>query len=55
MILKQEIVKLVRLSVIKSIRNISFSSPRINIRTRDLISIKRISNITEDISQLFIS
>ena len=40
MTLDQEIVKLVKLSTVKIIRNMGFSSPRIKCRTRGLISIK---------------
>jgi len=55
MTLDQDIVKLVKLSTVKIIRNMGFSSPRIKCRTRGLISIKWINNMTEDVSQLFIN
>jgi len=42
-------------STTKNIENIYFSSSKIRYRTGDLISIKYISNTTEDISQFFIS
>ena len=54
-ILKQNIIKLVKLGVIKSIRDMSFSSTWINIRTRSLISCKSICELTKYISQLLIS
>ena len=50
MILKQEIIELVRLSAAKYVRDVSFSSPWIRIRTRSLISYKYIYNATEYVS-----
>jgi len=55
MILKQEIIELIKLSTTEDIRNVGFSSPWISIRTRNLISIKSIGKSTKYISQLFIS
>jgi len=55
MILKQEIIKLVRLSTAESVGNMGFSFPWISIRTRSLISIKSISKSTKYFGQLFIS
>ena len=55
MTLEQEIIELVRLSATKSVGDVSFSSSWTSVRTRNLISIKQISDMTEDISQLFIS
>ena len=55
MTLEQEIIEFVRLSATKSVGDVSFSSSWISVRTRDLINIKQISDMTEDISQLFIS
>ena len=55
MTLEQEIIELVRFSATKSVGDVSFSSSWISVRTRDLISIKQISDMTEDIGQLFIS
>ena len=54
-ILKQEIIELVRLSATKSIREIGFSSSWISIRSGSLIGIKCVSKSTKYVSQLFIS
>ena len=54
-ILKQEIIKLVRLSTTKDVEDISFSSPWISIRTGSLINIKSIGKSAKYVSQLFIS
>jgi len=53
--LKQEIIKLVRLSATKDVRNIGFSFSWVSIRTGGLISIKNIGKLTKYISQLFIN
>ena len=55
MILEQEIIELVRLSVTESIGDVSFSSSCISIRTEGLIRVKSISELTKYIGQLFIS
>ena len=55
MILEQEIIELVRLSITEDVRNIGFSSPCISIRSWSLISIKSVSKLTKYLSQLFIS
>ena len=49
-ILKYEIIKLVKLSATKDVRNVSFGFFRIIYRTRNLISIKTISNTNKNIS-----
>ena len=54
-ILKWEIIKLIRLSAAEDIRDMSFCSPWVSIRTESLISIKSISKLTKYIGQLFIS
>ena len=46
-ILKQEIIKLFRLSTTESVRDEGFSFPWISIRTRSLISSKCICNLIE--------
>jgi len=53
--LEQEIIELVRLSATESIGDAGFSSPCISIRTRGLIRVKSISELTEYVGQLFIS
>jgi len=55
MTLEQKIIKLVKLSAAKGIRNTDFSSPCISIGTRSLIRIKCVSKLAKYISQLFIS
>ena len=55
MALKQEIIKLVRLSVTESVGNAGFSFPCISIGTGSLIRIKYVSESAEYFSQLFIS
>ena len=55
MILEQEIIELIRLSVAEDVRNVGFSSPLISIRSGSLISIKCVSKLAKYISQLFIS
>ena len=55
MILEQEIIELIRLSVAEGVRDVSFSSPLISIRSGSLISIKCVSKLAKYISQLFIS
>ena len=55
MILKQEIIELVRLSTTESIRDTGFSSSYISIRTRSLIRIKCVSKSAKYFGQLFIS
>ena len=55
MTLKQEIIKLVRLSATESIRDVDLSSPCISIRTRSLIRIKYVSKSAEYFGQLFIN
>ena len=55
MALEQEIVKLVRLSAAKSVRDAGFSSPWINIRSGSLIRIKGVSKSAKYLGQLFIS
>jgi len=47
MILKQEIIKLVRLSAAEDIRDVGFSFSWISIRTGSLISIKSIGKSTK--------
>ena len=54
-ILKQEIIELVRLGATESIRDVGFSSSWISIRTRGLITIKGVYKLTEYTGQLFIS
>jgi len=54
-ILKQEIIELVRLSATESVGDMGFSSPWISIRSGSLISIKCISKLAKYIGQLFIS
>jgi len=54
-ILKQEIIELVRLSAAEDIRNVGFSSPCISIRSGSLVSIKCVSKSAKYVSQLFIS
>ena len=49
-ILKYEIIELVKLSATKDVRNVSFGFFRIICRTRNLISIKTISNTNKNIS-----
>ena len=53
--MKQEIIKLVRLSTAESVRDMGFSSFCISIGTRSLIRIKSVSELAKYISQLFIS
>ena len=48
--LKQEIIKLVRLSAAEGVRNMGFSSSWISIRTGGLISIKSIGKLAKYIS-----
>ena len=55
MILKQEIIKLVRLSATEDVGNVGFNSPYISIGTRSLIRIKSVSKLAEYVGQLFIS
>ena len=55
MILKQEIIELVRLNIAEDIGNISFSSPYISIRTGSLLRIKCVSKLAEYVGQFFIS
>ena len=50
MILKQEIIKLVRLSAAESVGDAGFSSPCISIRTGSLIRIKSVSESAEYVS-----
>jgi len=54
-ILKQKIIKLVRLSVTKIIRDTGFSSSWISVKTGDLISIKSVFKSAKYISSLLIS
>ena len=53
--MEQEIIKLVRLSATKSIRDIGFCFPCISIRSGGLIRVKSISESTKYVDQLFIS
>jgi len=53
--LKQEIIKLVRLSAAESVGDAGFNFPCISIGTRILIRIKYVSKLAEYFSQLFIS
>ena len=53
--LKQEIIKFVRLSATKSVGDVGFNSPWISIRTGGLISIKNVGKSTKYFGQLFIS
>ena len=55
MILKQEIIELVRLNIAEDIGNISFSSPYISIGTGSLLRIKCVSKLSEYVGQFFIS
>ena len=55
MILKQEIIELVRLSATESVGDVGFSFSCISIRTEGLIRVKSISELTKYIGQLFIS
>jgi len=45
--LEQEIIELVRLSATESVRDVSFSSPCISIRTGSLIRVKCVSKLAE--------
>ena len=53
--MKQEIIELVGLSAAESVRDAGFSSPRISIRCRSLISIESVNKSAEYFGQLFIS
>jgi len=53
--LKQEIIELVGLSAAKSVGDVGFSSPRISVRCRSLISIESVSKSAEYFGQLFVS
>ena len=55
MILKQEIIKLVKLSAAESVRDAGFSFPYISIGTRSLIRIKCVSKSAKYFGQLFFS
>ena len=55
MTLKQEIIKLVKLSAAESVGDVGFSLPCISIGTRSLIRIKCVSKSAKYIGQLFIS
>ena len=55
MALEQEIIELVQLSATESVRNTSFSSSCISIRSGGLIRVKNISELAKYIGQLFIS
>jgi len=55
MVLKQEIIELVRLSTTESVRNAGFSSSCISVETRSLIGIKCVSKLAEYLGQSFIS
>ena len=54
-ILKQEIIELVRLSVAESVIDVGFNFSQINIRTRGLISYKCVCKLTKYVDQLLIS
>ena len=53
--MEQKIIEFVKLSTIEDIRDISFSSPWISIKSGSLISIKSVSKSAKYIGQLFIS
>jgi len=53
--LKQEIIKLVRLSAAEGVGNVGFSFPCISIGTGSLIKIKCVSKSAKYVNQLFIS
>ena len=55
MILKQEIIKLIRLSTAEDVGDAGFSSSCISIRARSLISVQSVSESAKYISQLFIN
>ena len=53
--LEQKIIELIKLNATEDIRNVSFSFPSINIKTRSLINIKCICKSIKYTGQLLIS